>query len=98
MEAPTRLLHVYKMADILAQESTLRMLTRIGDLDADGRTWEWGSYLFVESADEVQARTVHAFVLTVDPYARLVQMTKSKDSTRSGSPPKVSCSPVRQPQ
>jgi hypothetical protein len=77
METSARLLHVYKMADLLAQESTLRMLAHIGDLDVDGRTWERGSYLFVESADELQARTVHAFVLTVDPFARLVQMTKA---------------------
>lgn len=79
-----------QMTDILTQESTLRMLAHIGDLDVDGRTWDRGSYLFVESADDLQARTVHAFVLTVDPFARLVQLTKQQDSDSLPAAPALS--------
>lgn len=76
------LIQVYEMADLTAQQATVRLLSDMPGLTVDARSCDNGSYVIVECPDSAQAISLYEMVMMTDPNAELVHATTSSSEVQ----------------
>ena len=71
------------MADLTAQQATVRLLSDMPGLTVDARTCDTGSYVIVECPDSAQAISLYEMVMMTDPNAELVHATTSSSEVQA---------------